>query len=275
MKLKGDFNFVKKLATKYKLVPHLERALSEGDFPWEFGYEPKPGDDAFHPSGDCTPSLLDLYEKATGTAAPSERQLPYKTFMVGHFWHAYLQWVLVHKLEFAKEENIERRGTHWWGAPVPWTADRAAWVPIASKMDVAKPFNWATGSADVACCEIPEHGNYLVDFKTQKSLDFRKQEIPEAYGYAQKWECQASIYLDWFGEMFDLQGAIFVCINKDSPHDMKEYEFAPNPELVESIYKKWELVGLCVDEGLAPPALEEGRDALDEWPLPLRGPING
>ena len=67
MKLPKSFDkskLVKNLATGNVLAPFLEKELCKFDEEWEFKYEPKRGDTAWHPSGDCTPSVTDLYAKA-------------------------------------------------------------------------------------------------------------------------------------------------------------------------------------------------------------------
>lgn len=239
---------VRNLAAKNKLIPHIERYLDskDGEFEWEFKYSPKDtSDDAWHPSGDCTPSLRELYLKAT---APDERKIGSplrKTFMVGHFWHQYLQEI-VKRLEFCTDEQIERRGKRGWGS--------------LDLEDCFYPYHWVTGSADIAPCSIPKHGEYLIDFKTQNSLDFRRQGLPD--WSANKYEAQINIYMDFF----DLENALIVCIMKDSPHDMKEIEYKRNQRLIDRIYQKWKLVAQCIDEGVEPPADEE-------FELPLAGPV--
>ncbi len=197
-------NLTKSLAKRSKLVPHLDAAFSSFDEELEFKYVSKEKDDAFHPSGDCTPSVVDLYRKACAhldgeeTFGPISGSLR-KTFLVGHFWHAVLQHILVEKLEFASQFSIERMGSTAWGRLNDGTP---------------APFNWARGSADVAPCVIPRHGEFLVDFKTMNGVDFGRNAPPQwAVG---KWECQLNIYMDWFA----LDRALLVGIQKDSPHDI-------------------------------------------------------
>lgn len=231
---------VRNLAAKQKLVPHIEREIAKGDFPWDFKYEQKVGDDGWHPSGDCTPSMHDLYMKATGQLdlfGPISGSL-YKTFAVGHFWHGYLQWIVEKRLEFCGPEDIERRG-------------KKAWAD--------KPYHYATGSGDIAPCEIPGHGPYIVDFKTMNTHAFKAMALPEFF--ADKYECQMNIYMDFF----DLDQALIVGILKDSPHDMKEFSFLKNQPLIDAIYLKWRLVSECLTQGVMPPEDEEIH-------LPLRGP---
>lgn len=220
---------VRNLAVNHKLVPHLEKALGEGDFVWEYSYQPKKGDDAWHPSGDCVPSLNELYWQAKDPQKEQFGSSLYKTFQVGHFWHQYLQWIVEKQLNFAGPDDIERSGSKRWGDG---------------------PYQWARGSGDIAPCTIPEFGQYCVDFKTMNSFDFKKQELPD--WCASKYECQINIYMDFF----DLDQGLIVAIQKDSPHDMKEFEFKRNQPLIEAIYHKWHIVSECLQQGVEPPENE-------------------
>lgn len=266
---------VRNLAVKYKLVPHLDKAIGEGDFVWEYKYEPKATDDAWHPSGHCTPTPLELYQIATGTA--EERPISpglWKTFQVGHFWHQYLQWFIQKELGFSPRGAIERRGHKYWGDPRVMTDNEVieqfktqkgpieSWHPKNDdeRWVIPSPFHWATGSADVAPCEIPGHGPYLIDFKSMGAHDFKRNDAPQ--WAVDKWECQVNIYMDWFG----LDKALIIGILKDSPHDFKEFEFELNQPLVDAIYSKWKLVSACLDENLVPPEEEDIY-------LPLKGPL--
>lgn len=230
--------FVKNLIKGHKLVPHIDKAIGEGEFKWSADFEPKQGDDAWHPSGDCTPTPLQLYAKATTESSTQPSTSLRKSFQVGHFWHAYLQYIIVERLEFASWDEIERTGEKRWAEG---------------------PYRWARGNADIAPCHIPIHGDYLVDIKTMKSPDFNQSGLPS--WCAAKYECQMNIYLDWF----DLEKAIILSVCKDSPHDFKEFEFRRNQPLIDAIYSKWKLVGDCVEAGVEPP--------LDyDVPLPTMGP---
>lgn len=231
---------LKNLVVRNKFVTHVDKALGKEEFTWGAKFHPKEGDDAFHPSGDCTPSVHALWKKATGRTQSSEISSSLrKTFAVGHFWHAYLQFITVEILEMADWDAVERKGETRWGEGA---------------------FNWATGSGDIAPVTIPTHGEYLLDFKTMNGFDFRKKAMPD--WTADKWECQTNIYMDWF----DLDKAIIVGIQKDSPHDMKEFEFHRNQPLIDAIYKKWKLAGACIREDIEPPEEED-------VPLPLKGNV--
>lgn len=238
--------FVRNLANKHKLVPHLDRAIQGGEFEWSYEFPgPKKGDTAWHPSGHCTPSVYDLWSIAT--TEPAERKLPaslLKTFQVGHFWHQYLQFVTVEKLEFAEWGEIECTGAKGWGDYGPGGG--------------YEPFHWVKGSADICPVHIPVHGEYLIDFKTMKSADYKQNGMPR--WCADKYECQANIYMD----LFNIDQAIIVCILKDSPHDMKEFEFVKNQPLIDAIYDKWHIAAECI-------ATEVEPDIEFNIELPLKG----
>lgn len=239
MALQIDKKSFGRLAKGDKLVPHLDKVIGKDDFEWTFDYHPKGVDDAWHPSTDCTPSTRDLYLKATGRG--KDDQIPTslrKTFLVGHFWHQYIQHVLVELLGYADEDHIERTGERIWGDG---------------------PYRWVTGSADVAPLVLPGGEEYLLDIKTMNAHNFRGQNAP-AWA-VDKWECQLNIYMDFF----DLEKAIILGVEKDSPHDFREFEFRRNDDLIDALYAKWKLVGRCIDAEVEPPA-----DVDDD--LPLQGP---
>lgn len=259
---------VKSLGQKYKLVPHLDLAIGEGEFEWDAHFEPKKGDDAWHPSGDCVPSLHELYLKASGQLAPETISPTLrKIFMTGHFWHQYLQWVVEHNLGFAGADDIERRGIRVWGYynavresdagldPEHQALRQTLWDGVATR---PTPYHWSTGSGDIVPCVIPGQGEFVIDFKSMNPRMFATGPSPE---YVAKWECQGNCYLDFF----DMERLLFVGIDKSSG-DMKEWEFQRNQPLIDSIYGKWKLVSECLDEGVEPPVDEP-------WELPLLGPV--
>jgi len=102
------------------------------------------------------------------------------------------------------------------------------------------PFGWSTGAGDIAPCSIPNHGDYVVDFKTMSSQMFKQLTIPEYF--AKKYEAQINIYMDFF----DLDRGLILCVNKDTPHDFKEFEYRRNDDLIAAVYDKWKFVGECV-----------------------------
>lgn len=226
LKLKKDF-LSRGLVNNFKLVPYIDKAIGAEEFEWKADFSPKTGDDAWHPSSHCTPSAVHLYDIATGQAPISEPSIGLrKSFIVGHFWHAYIQHIVVERLGFADSSHIERKGERRW-------AD--------------KPFHWASGAGDIAPCDIPGVGEVLIDIKTMRANDFAMNSLPQ--WCAAKYECQINIYLDFF----DLESAIILCVMKDSPHDFKEFFFKRNQPLIDAIYRKWMLVGDCIDQGIEPP----------------------
>jgi hypothetical protein len=255
IKLKRD-QLVKNLSKKYKLATHLDKAIGKGEMEWKAEFREKKGDTGWHPSGDCLPSPYELYHQARS----EERELlapgTYKTFAVGHFWHQYIQHIVVERLGFCGWDAIERHGDKG------WTKELEDLIPEAGvtfEGDRYKPFHWVSGSADIAPCEIPGHGTYLVDIKTMGSHDFRQAGLPT--WCAAKYEAQVNIYMDFF----DLEQAIILCVSKDSPHEFKEYIFERNPPLIEALYAKWKLVSACLDEEVEP-------DLTYIPALPIQGP---
>lgn len=222
--------FTREFANKSKLVHFIDRAIERTpEFEWEAKFSPKKPDKGFHPSSDCLPSALNLYQSI---AYPEARVIGCdlkKTFTVGHFWHQYLQYVLVELLEFASWDDIERHATHIWGD--------------------GKDYEFVSGSTDAICNILDDR--YLIDIKTQKSIDFRLNHLPE--WCADKYRCQINIYMD----LFDIDQAIILCVNKDSPHNFKEYMFARDQKLIDAIYKKWKIVGECLKEGVEPTSKQE------------------
>ncbi len=264
---------VKNLVRRTKLAYHLDRAIGEGDFVWDFQYHPKQEDTGWHPSSHCTPSPAELWHHAIDSngaqdhladgSAPIQKNRQegfsstlYKTFMVGHFWHAYLQWILVNQLDFARPKAIERRGVKGWGSNLVSGQHSGKGKDVHHYRD----WHYVTGSADVAPVYLPTYGEFLVDFKTLNSHMF-KPNVPPGDTII-KWECQVNIYMDFF----DLDRALIVGINKDAPHDFKEWEFERNQPLVDALYGKWRLVSTCIEEGVEPPADEIVS-------LPIGGPL--
>jgi hypothetical protein len=239
-------SMARKLVTKTKLAVHLDRIIEQkGDFEWTYNYESKKGDNAWHPSGDCTLSPRELFDKATGATErdPIGAGLR-KTFQVGHFWHGYLQEIVVNQLGYADADAIERPGQKVW----------------AEEDGKPKAYHWCRGSADVAPISIPGQGEFLVDFKTMGSFDFKRSTLPD--WSAAKYESQMNIYMDFF----DLEQTIVLCINKDSPHEFKEFIFNRNQPLIDTIYEKWHYVSDCLDNGNIP-------NPSENWELPIRGSL--
>ncbi len=216
-----------------KLVPHLDRAIqSSGDFDWTYEIEAKKGDQAFHPSSHCLLSPLEIYNSIVDPEKEEISASLRKTFSVGHFWHGYIYHILVEKLGFTGWVEIEAPGTRVWGM----NGDGSP-----------KPYHFSQGKADVARCSIPKHGDYLIDIKTMNAIDFRTPGLPHRFHY--KYVAQINIYMDFF----DMEKAIILKVQKDSPHDFAEVELVRNQPLIDAIYEKWKITGLHVAE-LFPPS---------------------
>lgn len=246
------YNFNRNLVKRHKLANHLDRYLGTEVEDFRFIYEPKQEDDAWHPSGHCTPPATALYGLATsiidGTAEKKEWGVAMlKTFMVGHFWHQLLQKAVL-DIGFAEPRAIERQGYKAWGC---------------ENDSAPRPFHWATGAGDIAPCSIPGAGDYVVDFKTMSAHQFKSNGIPE--WAADKYEAQINIYMDFF----DLEKGLILAICKDTPHEFKEFEFIRNQPLIDGIYEKWEFVSECLDAGEAPTALDD--EVFNN--LPYQGPV--
>lgn len=262
MTLKFDKSkLVKNMATGNILAPFLDKVLCEFDEPWEFKYETKTPDDAWHPSGDCLLTPLTLYEhglnhreRVTGSIL--------KSFMVGHFWHQFIQHVVVHKLGFADPEAIERQGMRIWGDKDITdsvevnlsTEDQELWN---GKVSEPLPYHWATGQGDIAPLVTPKWTG-IVDIKTMSSHQFKQNGLPD--WAKDKYLCQIQIYMD----LFDQERGMILAVNKDAPHDFKEFSYERDQELIDAIYAKWEFVSECLDRG-EPPTDKES----EEYELPL------
>jgi hypothetical protein len=192
-------------------------------------------DSAWHPSGDCIPTVTELWEKAQGISvnSPPSGSLR-KTFMVGHYWHQLLQHLLVEELELVPTEAIECSGSQGWGG----AANTSLIVPWA-------PYHWVQGSADVCPLEL-KNWTGLVDFKTMSAFQFKQQQLPD--WCADKYKCQINIYMD----LFDVDKALIFGVNKDSPHDFKEYEYQRDQVLIDAIYDKWKFVSALLDANEEP-----------------------
>lgn len=248
---------VKNLANDMILVPYLDKVFAEFDDPWTFDYTEKEVDDAWHPSGDCTPLASELYQKALNHGNAGPRQISgglRKAFMVGHFWHQLIQHVVVAKLGFCTPDQIERKGMNRWDTL--FTGD------LPHPVTVPKPFHWVTGSGDFAPLTAPNGWSGIVDIKTMSSTDYKKASttglLPARFEI--KYICQMNIYM----RLFDQPQAMILGINKDSPHAFTEFTFVRNDDLIAAIYDKWKFVSQCLDEGREPTKEED-----EEYSLPI------
>jgi hypothetical protein len=208
-------SFIKDLAKKEILVPHINNYLARADFPSKFEIDiptQKEPDDAFHPSSDCAPCECELYAKFAGVAEKQElTSTSHKNFFVGHFWHGLLQDILCERLGFCEKDDIEKElrfQDHKW---------------------------WARGFADIAKCDIPGKGSYLIDFKTMNSYSYQKP----AESLLAKWQLQVACYMAWDNRV---ESAIIIGIQKDTPHEFKEFVFNRDDKILEPVYEKWNIV---------------------------------
>lgn len=259
-------DFRKDLSPKYKLVPKLDKAIAGFDEPWTFAYEPKEHDLYWHPSGHCTPKPSYLYDMATerlndGHDDPEFKKKMAKFGPVGHFWHQFLQHIMV-RYEMVSPDAIERQKVKGWQ---PYEYEDCTMNCVgghsehcnAWKFRSYRPFHACIGNADVAPWIHKDH-EYIVDFKTMGSRSFQAITLPE--GFAAKYECQMNIYMDLFG----YDRALIVAINKDTPHDFKEFEFRRNQPLIDMIYNKWKFVADCLEDQERPDTDDDG-----DFELPL------
>lgn len=238
---------VKNLAQGNVLAPFLEREFDTFDEPWTFSYTEKEHDDAWHPSGDCTPKVTDLYAKTQGAEREPISSSLRKSFMVGHFWHQYIQHIVLHKLEFCEPDAIERKGRDAWGYGV---VDGAWFDPFEPK-----PYHWVTGSGDIAPLETPKWRG-IVDIKTMSSHQFKQGTLP-AWA-ATKYLCQINVYM----HLFDEERGLILAVNKDAPHDFKEFSYTRDDALIEAILQKWQFVSECLDNNVIPTEEDDERLAL-------------
>lgn len=242
-------SFTRNLAKGNLLVPYLER-YDEWDHPFNFIYSPKQGDDGWHPSGDCTPSVLDLYEKATGQGEPDIiSPTLQRTFLVGHFWHQVIQDALV-RLEFATPDSVEQKGMRAWSF---------------GSSGEREPYHYVTGSGDVAPLVLPNWEGIL-DIKTMHDQAFNNVVktglLPGRF--AEKYEAQINVYMS----LFDQSAGMILGVNKGSSQ-FCEIVFERNQDLIDVIFEKWRYVSECLNEGHPPdPRADE------ILALPFKGPVS-
>ena len=230
-KMKFMQQFAKTLAQDSILVPHLNNYFYVADWPDEFPFVVHPNkeqDDAFHPSG-ALKCMRTLYAERKGDLKPEVHPLELqKTFLFGHFFHAALQWIIVEGLGFAEWSDIEKEYDNY------FETDNGNTMRVR-------------GFTDVARCVIPNEGTFLVDIKTINSRLFSKEPLPDFL--VDKYTAQVRFYL----EFEDLDEAIILCCEKDSPHRFKEVRVSRDGAFVDSILEDWEDVVDMEVEGIIPP----------------------
>lgn len=220
--------FTKGIAQKNLLTPHINAYLEKGVFPdeWVLKIKPnKPKDDAFHPSGDCLLCRCALYKKFTVGDGRKLDSTSHKNFNVGHFWHLWLDAIVVDGLGFATWDDVEKDcafvAEHW----------------------------WAKGSADIGKCSIPGKGDYLIDWKTMNSRMFAMDaNHPSLAPIIEKYRYQVNCYMEWT----HMERCIIVGIEKDTPHNFREFVYEYDPDLLLPVYDKWDDVSTALRTGIAP-----------------------
>lgn len=261
-------NFRRNLVKHHKLVGHYDTFFAKEINGLTFKLEPKQNDRGWHPSSHCLapPSQLYYYATHHGEKAIHGASLN-KVFAVGHFWHQVLQYATV-QMDLCDASAIERRGFHGWGLnKLKPGFDTQEFARNYGAETVWQKWHYATGQGDIAPITLGNR-DYVVDFKTMNSRDFKVAgggAIPE--WAAGKYEAQVNIYMDFF----NLEHALIVGVQKDSPHDFCEVEFERNQPLIDWVYSKWEFAAECI-AAKSPPT--QGDDLLfDIDPGLFGGPV--
>jgi len=237
-------NLNKTAKEKLLLAPHLDLYYSRGQFPDEIKIIVEPNkerDTAFHPSSHGLACLAATYASMAGLLPPEKHSAStQRVFQIGHALHGLLQNALV-DMGFTKPEYIEHEfrrtddGTVL-DCSVDWRTDPK----------IKEALWWCRGSADVSHCEIPDFGDALVDVKTAASFSFNN--VGQDTGFWPKYEAQTQLYMDWH----DVDLAIVLYMNKDTPHGFKERHVHRDPDFVESIYERWTIVAEALRAGTPP-----------------------
>jgi len=221
MWLVAKLNLTKELGRKEILVPHLNNWFARGEFPDEIPIKihmNKEKDDAFHPSSAslCARHIYALREEHLPKANTMGQT--YKTFMFGHYAHAVLQWVVVEGLGFATWDDIERE------------------FDFHFETEAGNPYR-IRGFTDVAFCNVPgQDAPLLIDIKTMQARLYAMNELP---GFLkEKYEAQVKMYLAFA----ELEKAIVLLVEKDSPHRYKEHYVYVDEQFVDTVIDKWEHV---------------------------------
>lgn len=230
-KVKIGSTFAKNFQRDQILVPHLNNWFANAEFPDVIPFEINPNkekDNAFHPSSALR-CLRELYALREGDIPNEEHSMEsHKIFMFGHYAHALIQWIVVEELGFASWEDIEQEYDFGW--------DKAEGDYDGSLVtDNGNPYR-VRGFVDIARCNVPNRGTYLVDIKTMNARIFAQTNTPEST--VEKWEAQVKLYLDFTGQ----DEAIVLQAEKDSPHRFKEHLVRADPRFVDEIVAGWEIV---------------------------------
>ncbi len=229
------------------LVNQLDEAFKRLNGKFSFVYEPKKPDYGWHPSGDCLPSVSALWHQAYGTLHPdyalATKDLSHlnKIFMVGHYWHQIIQFLIVEN-GWAAPEAIERIAYRTWNGD-----DVQYWRDSEIECD---PFHYVRGQGDIAPL-VMSGWSGLVDIKTMNSDDFKRGLL--ASRFMKKYLAQINIYMDLFG----CDQAMILAVDKSSGVSA-EYTFVKDEDLVQQVYAKWQRVSELLMRDTEP-SLEDDR----------------
>lgn len=233
---------------KQVLVPLLETYFSRGVFPDEIPvvvHTNKTKDTAFHPSSHTGCARTVYADMAGDYVKPKPTAGLQRTFHIGHLLHGWLQELFV-DMGLCAESDVEQLHRRSSTGDV-LTPD----VPFEELSDILEPLMasggwWAQGAIDIARCRIPEHGDYIVDFKTVRGMAMR-EENPFG-GFREKYENQMQVYMDWTG----IDRAILLAVGKDTPHGFKEIIVERDPSKAEAIYERWDTIAAALVSGNPP-----------------------
>lgn len=224
-------NFRKAFQPNQVLVPHLNVWFANAKFPDAIPvtiHPNKEADDAFHPSS-ALKCARELYASLKGDLPHEKHSVDsQKIFQIGHMYHSYLQWLIVEELGFATWDEIEKE------------------YDFHFETLNGSPYR-VRGFIDIARCAIPNKGTFLVDVKTMNARIYAQDRPPEST--MEKYQAQVKIYL----EFEELDNAIILCAEKDSPHRFKEIAVQRDPDFVADVIEKWEIVADALVAG-EPPA---------------------
>lgn len=224
---------LKKLSTGNIITPHIDIYQNKGEFPEKWvieieNYRRSEPDQAFHPSGDCLASEMELYKRLSGLEIKRTTAGLRRVFDCGHFWHAYYQNILV-DMGYAKIEDVEKSYTY------------------------EHPDGWlGKGTLDLII-NVRNKGDFIVDMKTMNDIEF--DEGPYPFTLA-KWTAQVNCYMHWSG----IKQAFILAIRKGGTpgkagmpaHDLREITIEYDQSLIDNIYAKWSRVWKYVQDGTPP-----------------------
>ncbi|MBF0934071.1 MAG: hypothetical protein HXK00_00325 [Abiotrophia defectiva] len=247
-------NFLAKIENRQKILPHLEAAIVSNKWPESYQVEidsspyyglTKPdgtkgvggsGDGYFHPS--THPLMghrrlwLEFHPEFCKKKLPQRRTLSGEmTLAMGTAIHAIVQEQMV-MAGILKRENIE--------------------------YEYVNEEHMCRGRID-AIATIPGEGDIPVEFKTQNSFSFKKQDhIKES------WDIQLSMGMDNSGH----DHGVLMVLESGWPYNMKEFQVPRNDAKLSEVYEKFDSVRDDLALDIMPkPCCEPGSGIMQECPF--------